>query len=304
MRTVSGVKTAIKSSLAYRSLMGAKAAIKLVGFSRRFGVEADPSAEGGPESSLPIDIVIPVVDKDADTLPFVIDSAREHVKHPIGSIYLVCPPDSDRVRRTAREKGCVAIDERELVPIAPKDIGYVSRGKDRSGWMYQQFLKWSGGKFCSNRHYLVADSDTVFASDQAFEIGGRMVFDFCDGIHRPYFDAYERIFGAKTRSPLSFTSHHSLIDVGIVDTMIGDIEKRHGVPWYKAIIDRIDASEKSSVSDYDNYGLYVFEKAPEKMRVRYWRNLSLYRQDLGMPDRLPSRIRGRYLTISFHAYNT
>ncbi len=283
--------------------MTAAGAVCLTRFSRRFSVPV-VSVDPDEYSTLPIDIVIPVIDKDSETLPYVVDSVRENVKHPIGEVFFVCPGDSVQVRRVAKEKGCIIVDERELLPVSPKDINYVSHGKNRSGWLYQQFLKWSGAKFCSHRYYLVADSDTVFARPQVFEIEGRIVFDVCDGVHKPYFDAYEKIFGSRPESGISFTSHHALIDVEMIKTMIAEIENMHGMPWYDAIIRSIDINETSSVSDYDNYGQFVLSKTPERMIVRYWRNLSLYRRDLDKDRAHRAIATKRYLTLSFHAYNT
>ena len=278
------------------------AASKLLGLRARFGVDVRLVRGASPVSRRPIDLVIPVVDKDAGTLPLVIDSARRNIRHPVERIYLVCPGDSAEVRRIGREKGCEIVDERDLVPIRPKDIRYVWQGHDRASWVYQQFLKWSGGKFCTCRRYLVMDSDTAFVRPQVFEDDGRILFDFCDSLHAPYFEAFERIFGLVPRSPVAFTSHHALIDVDIVAEIVAEIERRHSKPWYEAIVDAIDQSEMSSVSDYDNYALYVFEKKPEEMRVRYWYNKSLPGARMADIADLERDYGRRYSTVSFHSY--
>lgn len=38
-----------------------------------------------------IDVLIPAIEKDLATLPYVIDAVRTHVKHPIGRILIVAP---------------------------------------------------------------------------------------------------------------------------------------------------------------------------------------------------------------------
>lgn len=279
-----------------------EAMIRLRDFSARFGIEPIYSPRRCVDSPMPVDVVIPVVDKDADTLPFVVDSIREYLRHPVKEIFFVCPGESVAVRRMASERGCVAVDERELVPVSPKDIRYSWQGRDRGGWVYQQLLKWSGGSFCSQRHYLVADSDTVLARPQAFESEGKTIFDFCDEFHTPYFRAFERIVGIRPRSTLSFTSHHALIDTAVVAQLESEIEARHGMPWYQAIIEAIDPTEMSCVSDYENYGQYFLERKPQEMLVRYWYNKSLPRKQIEDLDALKRKFGRMYSTLSFHAY--
>ncbi len=42
-------------------------------------------------SDIIIDVVIPVINKDLGTLPYVIDSVRKYVRHPINRIFVVAP---------------------------------------------------------------------------------------------------------------------------------------------------------------------------------------------------------------------
>jgi hypothetical protein len=282
----------------------ARNTLRLREFSARFGVAPVYFPKKCVDSDMPIDVVIPVVDKDAETLSYVVDSVREYLRHPVTGVYLVCPGDSVATRKIASEKNCVFVDERELVPISPKDINYIWRGHNRAGWVYQQFLKWSGGRFCAQRHYLVADSDTVLARPQSFEFEGKIIFDFCDEFHSPYFRAFERIFGISPKSTLSFTSHHALIDTEVVGRIESEIEARHGMPWYRAIIEAIDQAEMSCVSDYDNYGQYILETMPQAMRVRYWYNKSLPRKEIKNLDAWKRRYGSLYSTLSFHSYKS
>jgi hypothetical protein len=302
MSLISGAKKIGKAlSLDYlQSLLWS--AGRLAEFRMRFGVKTELFPSRHTASGLPIDIVIPVIDKDSATLGYVIDSARENIRHPVKEIYLVCPGNSDMVKKIGIAKDCVIIDERELVATSPKEIRYIWEGHDRGGWVYQQLLKWSGGKFCTQKHYLVIDSDTVFLRPQVFEINGRKVFDFCDEYHQPYFRSFEKLFGIEPRSTLSFTSHHALIDIEIMGQLLGDIESLHGMPWHEAIVSIIDQNENSCISDYDNYGQYIFEKQPDTMCVRYWHNKSVPRGRLDDIKNLSRKYRNRFSTLSFHSY--
>jgi len=269
---------------------------------RSSGVAVEYGLGTPQSSSLPIDVLIPVIDKDADSLPFVIDSARTELRHPLGTIFLVCPEASPRIKEIARDRSCTTIDEAGLLPIGKKDIAYAPKGVNRSGWIYQQFLKWCGDSFVSQRHYLILDSDTVLIRPHVFEAEGRQIFDCCDEVHHPYFAAAERVLGRRPSSSVSFTSHHALIDLGVMAELKAELEARHGRAWYEAIIRCLDPQEISSHSDYDTYGFHYFERHREAMKVRYWYNKSLRRADLTDLEGLKKIYKSRYRTLSFHEH--
>jgi hypothetical protein len=279
-----------------------KSGIRLIGLRIGFGVSISTGKRRIAKSEVPIDIVIPVIDKDADSLPFVIDSARRMLKHPITGIYLVCPAGSSRIREIADDKGCTVVDESGLLPIGKKDIDYRVRGTDRSGWLYQQFLKWCGDAFVAQDHYLILDSDTVLSSPQAFMDGDKLVFDYCDTVHKPYFEAYERLFGHPPACPVSFTSHHTMVERKAMRELKAALESAHGCAWYDAIISTIDREEMSSHSDYDTYGQFFFETRRDDMTIRYWANKSLPRDGIWELERYKKIYGGRYRTLSFHEY--
>jgi hypothetical protein len=279
-----------------------KAFARLCSLRAGYGVSVAISKRAETVSDIPLDIIIPVIDKDSDTLPFVIDSAREFLRHPITNIYLVCPRNSERIRAIAEDKGCVIVDEADILEIGKKDIDYRVGGVDRSGWLYQQFLKWCGDKFTTEGHYLILDSDTVLIAPHVFLDGGRQVFDYCDTVHGPYFEAYERLMGHPPRLPVSFTSHHTLVDKEAMAALKACLEARHGMIWYKAIIAAVDPTEMSSHSDYDTYGHFFYDTRKEDMQVRYWFNKSLPRKRIEELSACRARYQGKYRTLSFHEY--
>jgi hypothetical protein len=40
---------------------------------------------------MPIDIVILAIEKDLETLPYVIEGVRRNINHPVSNIYIVSP---------------------------------------------------------------------------------------------------------------------------------------------------------------------------------------------------------------------
>jgi hypothetical protein len=302
MGSASALKRIGKALLVDYILDSIKALARLLRLKARFGVAISLSLRPGPRSDTPIDIVIPVIDKDAGTLPHVIDSARECILHPIANIYLVAPSGSQRIRRIAEEKSCVFIDEAPLLPIGKKDIDYRVGGVDRSGWLLQQLLKWCGDRFATQDNYLVLDSDTVLVRPQAFISGGKTIFDFCDEYHEPYFDGVERLLKFRPSCTVSFTSHHALINRAAMEELKREIERIHGTQWYRGIIGILDRSNPSSISDYEEYGQFFFRNHRSQMAVRYWYNKSLPRSRIEFLGLEKARYAKRYRTLSFHDY--
>ena len=265
--------------------------------STRFQLYADST-----RSDLRVDIVIPAAPKDLDVLPTTIDSARRNLRHPIGSVFVISPRTST-IEGLCRTKGCVFVDERSILELDPAAIDLVVNGEDRSGWIYQQFLKWGASKVVQTSHFLIMDADTALVRPQVFERNGRIVFNYSDEYHQPYFDMYRRLLNEAVTCPVSFTSHHMLYDSLILAELKARIESIHGRAWPQAILRCIDRKQPSAVSDYDNYGQYVFLHHGDGMAIEYWSNLRL-RRSLGIPSAsaLTFLFGGRYKSVSFHSH--
>lgn len=78
-----------------------------------------------------IDVLIPAIEKDLATLPYVIDAVRTHVKHPIGRILIVAPKKT-RILDFCRKKGCTFVDENTVLPITKRyPLPFTEMGKIR-----------------------------------------------------------------------------------------------------------------------------------------------------------------------------
>jgi hypothetical protein len=252
-------------------------------------------------SVLPIDVLIPAADKDADVLPYTIDGVRRNVRHPISNVFIVAPR-SARIESVCRKKGCEYVDERALTGIDPDSIHVHVGGVDRSKWVYQQFLKWSGDAIVRNPHYLVVDADTILVRPQVFERNGRTIFNYSDEYYQPYFDMYRRLLKESVLSPVSFTSHQMLFEIDLLRQLKNRIEEINGCKWHEAILKNLDPAEMSSCSDYDTYGQYVFAHFAGRVAIEYWFNLSLTRKNLRSVHLLTLEYAGKYKSVSFHSY--
>ncbi len=206
------LKAAVRATSVDYYAYALKALFTGIGLRLRYGVSVELFKRRCSRDDVALDIVIPVIDKDADTLPEVIRSARQEIVHRIGSIFLVAPDSSRAIRRIAEELDCIFVDEATLLPISKRDIDYSFRGTDRSGWLYQQLLKWACDTIVQGDNYLILDSDTVLIYPHCFVGDDHHYFDFSDERHLPYRKAISSLLDFEPSCPVSFVSHHGLIN--------------------------------------------------------------------------------------------
>ena len=255
------------------------------------------------KSDTPIDVVMCAIDKDYDILVHAIDSVRKNIKHPLGKIYIISPL-SERIKAICEQKKCISIDENKVLPITKKDIEYKVDGHDRSGWLFQQLLKWGADKFTENDNFLVTEADTVFCRPRVFVNKSKIVFPVSSyPSHIPYFQAINNLLGLRVAPLINLTSHHGLYSKKILQSLKNDIEKHCNMKWYEAIIEKADRKEGSSVSDYDSYGQYALSKYPEDCELEYWYNIHFGRSDLGKIKTIIKKYAKNYKAISFHSYD-
>lgn len=274
-------------------------------FLNRYVGQDSSFTKKAPKSNLKIDIVIPVIEKDLETLPYVIDSVRENIRHQIGNIFLISP-SSNKIEKVCKHKKCKFIFEEDLIKISKKDIPYKVNGVDRSGWLYQQLLKWSADKIPGiGDTFLITDADTVYCRPQVFEHNNKIILSVSHQLcHIPYFDAIKKLTGKSIKPIYNVTSHHSLFELDKLSEIKKQIEKHTRKVWYRAIISLANTTEGSCVSDYETYGQLVFNQYPKKYLLEHWLNLSLpygRRDDI---REIMKKYSYKYKTISFQSYKT
>lgn len=282
--------------------------IKRLEAKKPLGLDVNFSSK--PSSKTKIDVVIPAIDKDFETLQYVIDSIRKFVMHPIGKIYIISPSNSEKIKEMCQLKRCEFVDENTVLPTTKKDISYRPKddsspdGIDRSGWVFQQLLKWGADQICEQEYFLITESDTIFIRPRIFEYKGKVIIPCStDPCHIPYFKSYEKLLGEKIEPIFNFTSHHSLFQKKVLKQLKKAIQNHCGAIWYKAIIDNLDDKEISSVSDYETYGQFLYSHFRNKVILEHWFNLSLKRGDLKKIEKLEKIHGNDFKAISFHSYN-
>jgi hypothetical protein len=246
-----------------------------------------------------IDVLIPAIEKDLATLPYVVDAVRTHVKHPIGRILIVAPK-KPRLLDFCRRKNCVFVDENTVLPITKKDIHYRSRTWERSGWLFQQFLKLNGDKLCTADYFLVIDADTVLITPHRFRENGKTVFFSRSWSQPEYFVTYKKLMGRKASAPSSLVTHYMLFERSKLTRMKKAIESRHQMPWYSAILRSINRTKQFGFSEFETYGNYVHSTDPGGMLIRKARNKSLHMNAGQLSKEQKRKMAQTYRSLSFH----
>ncbi|ANE46232.1 hypothetical protein SY83_08060 [Paenibacillus swuensis] len=246
-----------------------------------------------------IDVFIPAIEKDLGTLPYVIDSLRKYVRHPLGTIYIVSP-ESSKIRRMCARKSCNFVHEGTVLPISKKDIHYRSARWDRSGWLLQQLLKLSGDRVCTASHYLVIDADTILIRPHTFKSDGKTVFYYRKWSQPEYFRTHRKLMGTSAKAPHSFVAHYMLFERAKVAALKKRIEARHGMPWYRAILRSIDRTQQFGFSEFETYGNVFHAQDPGGIRFRKCLNLSLHRSVASLTASQKKAYAGKYRSLSFH----
>jgi glycosyltransferase involved in cell wall biosynthesis len=225
-------------------------------------------------SDVSIDVIIPVDVKDLKTLPITLESVRENLNHPIASISIISQKLT-QIERLAKSLQVEWIDEREIVEQRKSYFDPVAYEFERSGWLYQQFLKLSVDKVGSAHHKFILDADNVFIGKQAFEQNGKILQPISRNYHASYFESYSRLMG---KDPINHTSaicHFMMIKVDHLRELRIEIERKHNCNWKDAIYGSIDLTDPSGFSEYELYGHYVQESFPSEYQTIIYEMLDL-----------------------------
>ncbi len=269
---------------------------------KTYAVETHSSQITLAKSDMKIDLVIPVLEKDMIVLPYVINSIRKYINHPVGEIKILSP-ESEKLREFCNNNRCMFVNEDDVLPIKMKDIDYKVDGVNRAGWLFQQLLKLSGPLISSENNYAVLDADTIFLKPFTFEHNGKYIFDMADEYNLAYFHTYVKLLGFELASPLSFIAHHMIINQEILQEMKDLIEKQHNKKWYEAIIDVTDKSIQSGFSEFETYGNFMFNKYRSKMIMEYWYNVPYGRNKFHAVEKFIKQYKKTHKTLSFQSYH-
>lgn len=255
-------------------------------------------------SEEPIDVVIPVIAKDLETLPLCLEGVRKCVLNHVKQIYLVAPKMTE-IEDFCKANSLVFVDETTVLDgLTPKAVNLIeqySNGttSDRSGWLFQQLLKLSGN-VGTCKHYLCIDSDHILVRPHVFLTDdGKTVFYQSYEKHDAYYRNIHRFFPDMKLSRLSYVAHKMLFSKEKLGELHTELEKLTGKSWVRAIRDNYNEHSFADFSEFELYGNWF----PEEEKVcRPWLQKTLRHSGMTDYETLCKRWRGSRMSVTFPAY--
>lgn len=246
-------------------------------------------------SRQPIDVIIPMVEKDLITARESIKSIRAMIFHPIHVIYLVAP-ESTAIRQLAQEMGCTFVLENKTL----KEFEQI---KAHGGWVLQQFIKLNADEISGCEDILVVDADTIFLRPQVFidNNTGRYTFHIHNDFSSQRKQFTRDLLKTSTYFKLDFVTHHMLINRTMLRKLKEKIERHFSLPWYQALLSKLKGNHQG-FSEYDIYATYFFLEKPEATRLLSSANTFIYRDRFAFfKDYFPI-YSADYKSISSHSF--
>ncbi|MCR5711268.1 MAG: DUF6492 family protein [Prevotella sp.] len=245
-----------------------------------------------------IDVVIPIIAKDLQTLPLCLNGIRHCVANQVKDIYIVAPAQQE-ILTFCQANNIVFVDENTVFGYSPMSLNVIADdGRNRSGWLFQQFVKLSG-KIGSCRYYLCIDADHVLIRPHVFLTEkNETVFYLSYEENQFYYDMIHRILPGQEILNLSYVDHKMLFDKEQVAQLQETICKNCGVDsWQQAILDNLDLSTISGFSEFETYGNFVGNKV-----LRPWLQKRLPYSKMKDYDTLRKKYSGSRWSLTFPDY--
>lgn len=250
-------------------------------------------------SNTPIDLIIPVINKDLLILPLCLSGVRSCLKNKIENIYIVAPSDPEIIS-FCQNNGLIYIDELSVIGYGPKQINLVNpvTGANRSGWLFQQLLKLSGN-IGTCQHFLCIDADHVLLQPHVFvDKNDKFVFYMSSERHQAYYSNIAKLMAGKVsiKSLFSYVAHKMIFDKQQLEWLKNAIEKENNLVWDVAIMNSIDKEQESGFSEFELYG----NAMPDKCKhLRPWDNLNLKYTDILSYEDLQKKYAAKYKAVTF-----
>jgi hypothetical protein len=233
----------------------------------------------------PIDVVIPCVDKDIDTINLCIEGIKQNCSQIRRVITVSARPITDKAEWFDETKFPFKMSEVALYLTNQNQEearAFLTKRSSRCGWYYQQLLKLYAPFVIPgiSSNVLILDSDTIFLNPVRFmDENGWPFFNPGSEHHWQYFGHAERLLpGLRKLFPgYSGISHHMIFQKCVLVDLFQRVEKIHSVPFWKAFCMKVDPKDRdrSGASEYEIYFNFIFSQSPQaRCRILNWRNVS------------------------------
>lgn len=248
------------------------------------------------------DAVVPFHIKDAPILKYACDS----LKYIIGvkNIYVI-GNENPNIEET------FFINEKDILNlISIKEIKktWDSKNKNisnRTGWLYQQFLKLGAPDYISNLSdtFLISDSDIIFVNNP-YDNQETSTFPYAKAYtneyHAPYREQYARLLKEECSAGFSFINHHMVFNKKYLWLLKNEIEMIHKKRWDLSILDTLDYNESSNFSEYDLYGNWMIKNHKNVCRETHF-NIVDYAKIPSVDDLMECKSKNIHI-VSSQAY--
>jgi hypothetical protein len=211
-----------------------------------------------------VDVFIPFHQKDDRILGHCVRSLSKFLRPKVNSITIISNDGTIDVDSLTK---CLPnlhlIDESSVVNGLTKDhLGKIEQnGEDRTGWYFQQLLKYGASGLSSTDNYVVVDADTIFIKTTSLIIENKYLLRRSTQFHRPYFETYSKLFGYFPDKQPSFISNYMILSKQIISELLSKLEERFNQKWYDAILASL-GDDPSSFSEFETYGYYLSKYHP------------------------------------------
>ncbi|MEI7992643.1 MAG: hypothetical protein WCH93_09460 [Actinomycetota bacterium] len=304
--TIRSIDSAALGALAWRSAER-NALRQPLSMLRRHLVEAlqvdDPLASATAVLP-PIDLVFVAHPRDADLLDLATEYALATSRNPIARTVIIVPDNFVESGALRYPTASVVAESTVIDPATAEHIRH--RFGPASGWIFQQVLKFRAVLSSSSTACLIVDADTLLLRPRTWltEPGVQLLAPSLE-YWEPYAVHLARMWpNFDARSPLSWVTHHQLMQKDIVSEMFG--AGGEGLDTWIALA---EPQQPSPLSEYHSYGAYLFARHRERVGLAQWNNLARPRVDFPtivapvVGGTMALRLEGRRPhSISFHHY--
>lgn len=228
----------------------------------------------------PIDVVIPVHEKDTRTLDDVISGIRSHCKNVRRVITVSAAPYTDQAEWF--DESLYPFSKHDIATMLRQEVLHNSNAQlPRLGWIYQQLLKLYAPLVIPDisTNVLMVDADTIFLNDVEFiDADGHALYATGDEYHKPYFEHMKNLFLEKPLKRVfeqhSGIANHMLFQKDVIQELFRLIEQDHGQEAWKVLVQHISPKQMlgSGISEYEIYFNFIFSRYSHvKLRPLSWK---------------------------------
>jgi hypothetical protein len=238
-----------------------------------------------PFTNEPLDVIIPCTEKDLTTLEHCIAGILKNGR-PIRRVIIVSNRKLTNKAEWFDEKKFPFCKADVALQLCGEDAArakaYLTAPQSRTGWYYQQLLKFYAPFVIPgiSANVLILDSDTIFLRPVHFlnsEHAG--LYNTGTENHQSYFEHAKRLIpGFRKRfQGMSGVCHHMVFQRCVLEDLFRTVESTHHTEFWKAFCRCVSANdlELSGASEYEIYFNFLFSRSTQPaVRTLRWDNVS------------------------------